>query len=236
MKTGDGFRVSVIIPVYNGIRYLPETLASVRRQTRPVDEIILVDDGSTDNTGVWIDSLNDEKIVACHQKNSGQAAARNLGIEKSRGDLVALLDSDDLWEPEKIELQIARFNENPALGIVTSRFVEFYSPDIAAATRASTRLKEGILSGPNCSNLLVRKEVFTKVARFDSAWRTGELLEWWSRVAEAGVVADEVAKVLVRRRVHDSNLGRRAARDRGDYFAIIRKQLQRRRRNLSGKP
>ena len=234
MTKTDARLVSVVIPVFNGLRYLPEALQSIRRQTRPADEIILVDDGSTDGSGAYIDSLDDKNIVVCHQENAGQAAARNAGIEKSRGDFIALLDCDDLWEPEKLELQLAKFAANPKIDIVTCRFIEFYSPDLAPEIKAATRLTPGVLTGPNCSNLLVKRQVLQNLAAFDPALRTGELIDWWARVTEAGVVTAEIDLVLTRRRIHDRNLGRQAARDRGDYLHIVKNLIQRRRRAAAG--
>jgi glycosyltransferase involved in cell wall biosynthesis len=228
--------ISVVIPVYNGRKYLPEALESVCKQTLPATEIIIVNDGSTDGTAEYIDGLADERIIVLHRKrNSGQAAARNLGIEKSQGEYIALLDCDDLWEEEKLELQTATMISENA-DIVTTCFNEFFSPDISPETRSTTRLKEGPLTGPNNSNLLVRREVFHKTGLFNPAWRTGELLDWWSRVVEQKITHVEIDRILVRRRVHDHNLGRTAARDRKDYLAIVRQAMARKRAATGAKP
>ena len=110
-------RVSVIIPVYQGDRFLTEAIESVLNQTYTNYEIIVVDDGSTDNScGVLQPYL--EKIRYIYQENQGVAAARNRGIQMAQGELIAFLDQDDFWLPDKLTLQVACFDTQPELGIV----------------------------------------------------------------------------------------------------------------------
>ena len=228
MEKNNASRVSVIVPVFNGRRYLEEALASVQRQTLSPDEIILVDDGSTDGSWELMCSLSGGKIHVAQQVNSGPAAARNLGFEKSTGNLIAFLDCDDLWEPEKLELQVDLSRSHPSAGVFYTAFSEFFSPDISPLVKQQTRLKSGLLSGLVGSTIMVRREVFEKVGVFDSQWRTGELIDWWSRAREKNIEKKEIDRVLVWRRIHDNNLGRSAARDRRDYLGIIKASLDRR--------
>ena len=223
-------RVSVIIPVFNGLNFLGEALASVRRQTLPPDEIILVDDGSTDGSWALLRSLAGGNIHIAQQTNAGAASARNLGIKKSSGGLVAFLDCDDLWEPEKLELQVDLLNHNPGVEVVSTQFVEFFSSDISPLVKTRTQLKPGVLSGLINSTILIRREVFEKVGVFNPQWRTGELIDWWSRAQEQGIEKEEISRVLVRRRVHDHNLSRRVAQDSKDYLRILKASLDRRRK------
>jgi glycosyltransferase involved in cell wall biosynthesis len=112
-------RVSVIIPVYQGDRFLAEAVESVLNQTYTNYEIIVINDGSTDNSDdVLFPYL--EKIRYVYQKNQGVAAARNLGIQMARGELIAFLDQDDFWLADKLALQVACFQAQPTLGIVNS--------------------------------------------------------------------------------------------------------------------
>ena len=106
--------VSVVIPAYNAQAYIAEAIQSVLDQTVPVDEIIVVDDGSTDATAAIASNFPQTKVI--RQKNAGQGAARNHGIGKAKGDWIAFLDADDLWAPEKIEVQIACIT--PAAGVI----------------------------------------------------------------------------------------------------------------------
>jgi glycosyltransferase involved in cell wall biosynthesis len=109
--------VSVIIPAYNYARYVSEAIDSVLAQTYPPLEVIVVDDGSTDDTPNVLAAYGD-RIRAIRQVNQGVAAARNTGIAAARGEYVAFIDSDDTWEPRKLELQMARFDAEPDLGLV----------------------------------------------------------------------------------------------------------------------
>ena len=113
--------ISVVVPAYNAERYIGGTLASVSSQTYGNLEIVVVDDGSTDGTRdvVRAHALNDPRVVLLEQANGGVAAARNAGIARARGDLVAPVDADDLWHPVKLERQAARLAEaGPDVGLV----------------------------------------------------------------------------------------------------------------------
>lgn len=105
--------VSVVIPCYNGARFLAETLTSVSRQTSPPLEVIVIDDGSTDDSAAIAESFG-PPVRVIRQHNQGESVARNRGIDEARGDWIALLDADDLWEPTKLERQleaVARLSE-----------------------------------------------------------------------------------------------------------------------------
>ena len=106
--------VSVIIPTYNRARLLQEAVASALAQTSSVHEIIIVDDGSTDNTADVVSSMP-PKVLYIHQQNSGLSAARNRGAAIATGEYLAFLDSDDLWEPEKLEIQLAVLQSCPGV-------------------------------------------------------------------------------------------------------------------------
>ena len=118
--------VSVIIPVHNGGRYLRAALESVFAQTYRPFEVIVVDDGSTDDSGVIAQSFHDVRYI--HQANQGVAAARNNGIEAARGEFFAFLDQDDLWTPEKLKLQIAYLLSHPDLGYTLTQQQFFLEP------------------------------------------------------------------------------------------------------------
>jgi GT2 family glycosyltransferase len=112
--------VSIVVPTYNRAYCLPRTVDSVLAQTYPNFEIILVDDGSTDNTRELVDGMaaRDRRIRYFHQPNAGVCAARNRGLRAAKGDFVALLDSDDVWKPWKLEIQLACLNFLPHVGMI----------------------------------------------------------------------------------------------------------------------
>ncbi|MBL7215322.1 MAG: glycosyltransferase family 2 protein [Phycisphaerae bacterium] len=106
--------ISVVIPAYNAAEYIARTIESVLTQTHPADEIIVVDDGSSDNTADVVRSFGD-KVIFLRQENAGASVARNTGIQAARYDRIAFLDADDEWVPKKLELQIEHLQSNPDL-------------------------------------------------------------------------------------------------------------------------
>ena len=112
--------VSVIIPAYNAMDYLPEAIASVREQTWSDFELLVVDDGSTDNLAEWMRGMQvkDSRLKLLSQTNQGVSTARNLGICHSRGKYLAFLDADDLWSPTKLEQQVACLELDESIGLV----------------------------------------------------------------------------------------------------------------------
>lgn len=168
--------VSVIIPTYNRANLVGKAIKSVLSQTYQDFEIIVIDDGSTDNTEETVKSFNNFKIrYICHSDNRGISAARNTGIRASRGEYIALLDSDDEWLPEKLDKQIKILQDGPPeLGVVYSDLL-YIDENGKNMNKLRNPKKEGYiyedLLGENCigppSTLLIRKECFHKVGLFD---------------------------------------------------------------------
>jgi glycosyltransferase involved in cell wall biosynthesis len=121
--------ISCIVPVFNGERYLGETLESILAQTHRPIEIIVVHDGSTDGTA-RVTAGYDERVRYLKQDNAGPAAARNLGLDAARGDFVAFLDADDLWHAEKLERQMACFETRPELDYCLAHAQNFWVPEL----------------------------------------------------------------------------------------------------------
>src|SRR6266852_6361254 len=127
----SGPLVSVIIPAYNAERFIDETLESVFKQTHDHLELILVDDGSTDGTGAQVRAYGD-RVRFIRQVNAGAGAARNRGLEVATGDYIAFLDADDLWRPEKLEVQLEIAARNPESGLIACDGVRFAEGNIVA--------------------------------------------------------------------------------------------------------
>jgi glycosyltransferase involved in cell wall biosynthesis len=121
--------ISVVIPVFNGAAYIGQAIQSALDQSLPPAEILVVDDGSSDSTAEVVRRYP-APVRYIPQPHSGSACARNLGIREARGDLLALLDADDEWLPEKLALQSAALREDPGLDLVFSQMVEFRSPEL----------------------------------------------------------------------------------------------------------
>ena len=116
--------VSAVVTTYNQASYIVATLESVLGQTYPPYEVIVVDDGSTDETPERIGRFG-ERVRYIRQANQGVAASRNTGVAHARGDYIALLDGDDLWEPEKLAVQITAAHDFPQSGLIVANGVEF---------------------------------------------------------------------------------------------------------------
>src|ERR1041384_1150436 len=118
--------VSVVIPAYNAAAYLPDAINSVLSQTRPADEVIVVDDGSKDSTGELAESYGD-KVFCVRQSNSGVVAARARGIQAAQGDWIAFLDADDVWYTHKLEAQLDLLGRIGGLALICSDRISFTS-------------------------------------------------------------------------------------------------------------
>ena len=229
--------ISCVVPVYNGDPYLAEALDSILAQTYQPLDIIVVDDGSTDDTAAVAANFSD-RIRYLKQPNAGAAAARNLGLSVVRGEFVAFLDADDLWHPEKLARQMARFQARPRLDLCVTHIRNFWIPELSQDEERFRdhhwmQRQPGYLS----TTLLSRRTVFERVGPFDAAIRHGDSTDWFLRVAEQGAVIELLPDVLVYRRLHQSNLTRRiAARARDEYLQLVKRSLDRRRREGGGIP
>jgi glycosyltransferase involved in cell wall biosynthesis len=224
-------RVSCIIPVFNGERYLGEALDSVLGQSYGSVEVIVADDGSTDGTRRVV-SAYDARVRYLHQENAGHAAARNLGLGAACGEFVAFLDADDLWHSDKLEYQMRRFRARPELDFCVTQVRNFWSPDMAPP--------EGLPHDPTLTpavpgyssvTLLAKRRLFDTVGRFNPALRHGDDTEWFMRAAEHGAVMELLPHVLVFRRLHTANRSRLLAdASHREYLRVLKASLDRRRR------
>ena len=218
---GD-MRVSVVIPAYNSARFLREAIESVRQQTTPVHETIVVDDGSTDETEQVIQSLGGG-IVYIQQANAGVSAARNRGIAQATGEIIAFLDADDLWLPQKVENQVRIFLGNPDVALVATDRTDIDAQgglllDSLFKKQGLYELFSDLRGNPvpqalsrlvqvnfiPTSSVMVRKSALVQVGVFDTAIRYGEDLELWARIAAQYSIAC-LPEVLIRYRQHGNN-------------------------------
>lgn len=183
-------KVSVVIPCYNAMRFLPQTIDSVLEQTCQDFEIIIVDDGSTDSVKQWASTIEDERIHFVAQENQGVATARNTGLGRARGDYIAFLDADDLWHPSKLEKQVVALSENPEVGLVYTWVLlidEVGFPlekvwKISDEGNVWERLVEGNIIA--CGSVpLVRKSCVETVGLFEQFSFGCEDWDYWLRIA-----------------------------------------------------
>lgn len=205
-------RVSIIIPAYNAARYISETIKSVLAQTHVDFEILVVDDGSSDNTEEIVKLIDDERIKYFKQKNSGQASARNKGISESSGEFIAFIDADDLWNPQKLEEQLKVFSSNDiGLSYTGRRFIDSHSHKTGAEepARINADLKDLIFNNfITCSSVVVRSEILKKHNFFFRDQRQGvEDWDLWLRLALVSKFA-AVSKPLTSYRIHPENISK----------------------------
>ncbi len=203
-------KVSVVIPTYNYGRFIAQALESVFAQTLPPGEIVVVDDGSTDDTENEVRKFGGT-VRYIRQENKGVCAARNNGAANCSGEYIAFLDADDIWEPEKLEKQIAKFGEDPEIGLVHCGMREFDS-ETGETVGIRTEGMEGcvadelllwerpVIVGPG-GTIVVSREAFDAVGGFDERMKVGEDWDFCYRVARKYKVGF-VPEPLVNYRIH----------------------------------
>jgi glycosyltransferase involved in cell wall biosynthesis len=211
--------IGVVVPAFNAERFLGAALGSILSQSRPPDRVVVVDDGSTDGTAEEAARFGDA-VRLLRQGNRGQSAARNRGAEEAGCDLLAFLDADDLWTPDKLDGQERMLTGDPSLDMAFGQVVQF---------------REGGGQDPPApayfaGAMLVRRAAFDRVGPFDESLRTGEFLDWFLRAREAGLSFGTLPSVVLRRRIHGENLGVRMRDDRSDFVRLLKASLDRRRK------
>jgi glycosyltransferase involved in cell wall biosynthesis len=188
--TSSALRISVVVPVFNGASFIREALDSILAQTRQVDEIVVVDDGSTDETITIVSSYAAAGVTLLKQQRQGPSAARNRGVAETTGDLIAFLDADDIWMPTKIEKQLAFLLANPTTGMVSCDMIWWDTntdkrrivqrgvrPHVNQRREITIRNFVG-----NPSQVMIWREAYEAVGGFGPRQRWCEDLELWTRL------------------------------------------------------
>ena len=204
-------QVSVVIPAYNAMRFLPQTVESVLQQTLQDFEVLIVDDGSKDDTARWAAAHSDSRVKLIPRPNGGAAAARNTGVENAAGEYVAFLDADDLWQPTKLAKQVARAEADPEVGLVDT-WISYIDAAGEPMNSVLTQHLEGDVWAHmieynlvRCgSTPLVRRRCFEEVGSFDESFRFAEDWEMWIRISRRYQFA-VVKEPLVAYRQHANN-------------------------------
>jgi uncharacterized protein (DUF1919 family) len=225
MRRSNSF-VTVIIPVYNGERFLAGAVQNVLRQNYDPLEIIIIDDGSTDRTASIASTFKHCVRYYC-QPNRGPAAARNLGIEEARGDVVAFLDVDDLWPINKLKRQTNYLAANPSVEIVQG-LIQNMALDTSAPTgelifEETTEPYKFI----NLGSAIYRRSVFEKVGLLDETLCDNEDMDWFFRAWEKNVTKVVLDHVGLFYRKHDCNMSRQQDRCDLQLVRLFKKHLDR---------
>ena len=223
--------ISVIVPVYNGEKYLGDALASIFAQDyRPI-EVIVVDDGSADSTGAIARSYPEVRYF--YQEKQGAAVARNTGIDNSKGELIAFLDADDLWLPNQLSIQAAYITKHPEVGCVCGRMKNFLEPGVTCPSwiEPSTLLQSYEVY--SLCTTLARRSLFETVDKFNPTYLQGEDTEWFIRVQESGIPVSRLAETVLLRRIHESNISHNQSTVMHIEFRILKESIDRKRKTQS---
>lgn len=226
-------KVSVIIPAYNKAEYTRRTVASVLAQSYPCIEVIVVDDGSTDNTA-QVMALYSDKIRYIRKSNGGACSARNAGIRESVGEYVAFIDCDDLYEPRKIEVCAEYLDKNPQYGFVhtAAHFINNEDKveglyDHSKSRRQGWISRQLILGNHICnSTMVIRRDILSRAGFFDEAIFTPgdwDLSLRLSQVAQVGYVREPLTKY----RITDNYIFNRLDLAQREELYVIEKFFQR---------
>jgi glycosyltransferase involved in cell wall biosynthesis len=226
--------VSVVIPAYNYGKFLAESIESVLSQTHQDLEIIVVDDGSTDQTRSIVGKISDSRLRYLYQTNQGLSAARNTGIRNSRHPFVAFLDADDLWLPGMLQAALEQFSrlssDYAMVACFSLRMTESGVPIDRVEVRAGEELQTRQIQAKHIvlksrfmpSSVVVKRHVFTELGSFDTALRSSEDRDMWIRIAQKYRVL-LFSQPLVRIRKHGNNMSKNADRMRVNMRKVLRK-------------
>jgi len=222
--------LSVLVPVWNGAAFLAEALDSVRKDVTGPFEIVVVDDGSTDDTAAIARGF-DVPLRYDLQAHAGLAVARNRLIELARGELIAFLDADDRWPRGRVSILERALAEHPECGLSQGRLQRLVRVDGAD----EFTLVDESWAAPSVCTALIRRDVFERVGGFDTAFPNGHDVDWLLRARELGVAFSGVDAVTLHYRRHEHNMTNDIAVDQPALLRVLARAVARR-RNAAGSP
>lgn len=219
--------VSIIMPVCNGERFLGDAIRSVLGQSHRAIQLIVVDDGSSDRSGEVARGFPE---VEYHRKeNGGVGTARNLALRQVRGEFIAFLDADDLWEPEKLKAQLEWMDAHPEHGLVFAyeRFFVTEGAETPAWYTGDRMQEDHVAFVPG--TLLVRREVAQRVGDFVTHLHHEDDTEWFMRAKDAGFGIGIMKQTLLHRRIHGANISMQARPSAQVLFKLLKDSILRQR-------
>jgi glycosyltransferase involved in cell wall biosynthesis len=224
--------VSVIIPAYNAAGFLSDAIDSALAQQYPHLEVVVVDDGSIDDP-CEVASRYGDRVRCVRQDNAGPAAARNRGIRMAGGEFLAFLDADDLWPAGKLQIQMARFADDPALDVVAGR-IQYVRLDGAAELELRFEDTRNTVTHVHLGSAVCRRRAFDRVGFFDESLRFSEDHDWYLRAREEGLSIVVLREITLLYRLHGSNMTRNATSQQLGLARVLKKSLERRRLKSGG--
>lgn len=224
--------VSIILPVKNDARFLPEALACVVAQAHRPLEIIFVDGHSTDGSFSIAQNFPyppgvDAQVFT--QPATGVTDAWNAAVATAHGDLIAFIGADDRWLPGKLAAQVAALDADPHAAMAICKLRYFADGDYAAQGGVHARLLGQVYDALVLETLLVRRAVFDAIGGFDTAYALSADADWLTRAVERGHTVVSVPEVLVEKRLHNDSLSNRVEQIQHELLRLLRASVQRRR-------
>lgn len=218
-------RISAIMAAYNAERYVGMALDSVLAQTLPPDEIIVIDDGSTDRTLEILRSYAG-RITILSQENSGPGRALNVAMDAASGDAFAFLDADDLWRPEKLKIQNAVLSAEEDLEAVFGAIQQFISPELDPEIASTFVVPDQPQPGISKTTMLIRRVAFERIGPFEEVHTAADSVDWFARANALKLRSRMMPEVVALRRQHSGNLGRlRRSEQHDDILRAIKRSL-----------
>jgi glycosyltransferase involved in cell wall biosynthesis len=219
-------KISVIVPLYNTELYIEEAIVSLINQTVKIDQIIVVDDGSTDGGAEIVKKYPQIELI--QKENEGLKKTLNCGLSYAKGDFIGFLDADDRWKKNKLKVQLDFLENHPEVDIAFVNSERFKMVKTETGKLLEERLD--VMNGKTLPTGLYRKQVFEKVGMFSVENQFHNFMEWLDRAQFNKIKMEMISEVLYERRIHDSNMGiveKESQRDQ--YLATLKASLDRRR-------
>lgn len=219
--------VTVIVPVRNGDRFLAAALESIRAQHYPALDLVVVDGGSVDRSREIARSFPEARLLP--QAGRGLSDAWNTGIRAAHGELVAFLDSDDLWVRDMLALRVRALLEREEVLGSTAKARFFLEPGEAVPAGFKRELLDVDSHAPIPGTFLARRQLFDRVGLFDVGLRIAADVDLFARIKDRGAPMIQLPELVLRKRVHDANLSSDAAHNNRELLGVLRRSIARQR-------
>ena len=220
--------ISVIMPAFNAAAFIAEGIDSILAQEHRPIEVIVVDDGSTDDTASIAAGFG-SPVRCCTQKNTGPPSARNKGLSMARGDLIAFLDADDVYEPGKLELQVKKLEENPQVDVVVGKMVRLELASAPDEPLVFVPIEQDDHVNLQLGTALFRRAAFDKVGFFDVSLLATDDWDWFMRARELKVGLLMHKETVLKQRLHRTNITRDRVAGMHFLALMLKRSIDRRR-------
>lgn len=225
--------VSIIIPLYNGARFIGEALHSVLAQSFMAYEVLIIDDGSTDDSRAIVQQMmhNEPRLRYIYQPNRGVSTARNQGILASQGSLIAFLDQDDRWTDNALACQVAYHEQHPAVGYTLAQQICFLEPGCSPPQWFQRQTFDQPHVGYLPGTLVVKRAIFEQIGLFDPAITISSDADWFARTSDAQIPMHTLPQVLLERRIHNANQSQQSKQIHRELFHLLHASIRRKQLN-----